>query len=175
MHTKHAVPLYNTLSREIEDFIPVNGQKVGLYACGPTVYDYTHIGHIRKYIFDDVLVRLLRYLAYEVTHVVNITDVGHLVSDGDTGEDKLEKGARREGKTAWEIATFYEDYFFKTMGEVLVNHPDIVCRATGHVKEQITLIQTLEAKGYTYTVADGVYFDSINFPSYGKLSGVYPA
>jgi cysteinyl-tRNA synthetase len=169
MEVKNTVRLYNTLSREVEDLIPVSDSKIGIYACGPTVYDYTHIGHIRKYVMDDVLVRLLRYLAYQVTHVMNITDVGHLVSDDDTGEDKLEKGARREGKTAWEIAKFYEEYFFKAMEAVDVKRPDIVCRATEHIADQIALIKKLEAKGFTYTIADGVYFDSTKFPNYGKL------
>ena len=150
MLIKNTVRLYNTMSREIEDFIPVEPGKVKIYACGPTVYDYTHIGHIRKFVFDDVLVRLLRYLAYEVTHVMNITDVGHLTSDADTGEDKLQKKASKEGKTAWEIAKFYENYFFKTMEAVLVKRPDAVCRATEHIPEQITLVKRLEEKGYTW-------------------------
>ncbi|OGG09218.1 cysteine--tRNA ligase [Candidatus Gottesmanbacteria bacterium RIFCSPHIGHO2_01_FULL_43_15] len=166
--------LYNTLTREIEDLVPLDDKKVGIYACGPTVYDYTHIGHIRKFVLDDVLVRLLRYLNYQVTHVMNITDVGHLVSDADTGEDKLEKGAKREGKTAWEVAKFYEDYFFQTMQAVNVGKPDIVCRATDHIKEQIELVKRLEDKGFTYTISDGVYFDSTKFPTYGKLSGMDP-
>lgn len=162
--------IYNTMSREVEELVPLEAGKIKIYACGPTVYDYTHLGHIRKYIFDDVLVRLLRYLAYTVTHVMNVTDVGHLVSDADTGEDKLEKGARREGKTAWEVAKFYEEYFFKTMDAVLVKRPDVVCRATEHIKEQIALIERLQQKGFTYTIEDGVYFDSSKFPDYGKLA-----
>ena len=174
MVTKNTVRIYNTLSREVEDLIPLVPGKIGIYACGPTVYDYTHIGHIRKFVLDDVLVRMLRYLSYEVTHVMNITDVGHLVSDADTGEDKLEKGAKREGKTAWEVAKFYEDYFFQTMQAVNVGKPDIVCRATDHIKEQTDLIKRLEEKGYTYTIPDGVYFDSTRFPGYGKLAGIDP-
>ena len=170
MQTKSTIRLYNTMSREIEDFVPVEPGKVKLYACGPTVYDFAHIGHIRKYTMDDVLVRLLRYLNYQVTHVMNITDVGHLVSDSDTGEDKLEKGARREGKTAWEVAKFYEADFFKNMDAAGVRRPDIVCRATEHIKEQIELVKKLEEKGCTYTIADGVYFDSTTFPDYGKLA-----
>ncbi len=174
MVTKNAVLIYNTLSREIEDLVPLIPGKIGIYACGPTVYDYTHIGHIRKFVLDDVLVRLLRYLNYEVTHVMNITDVGHLVSDADSGEDKLEKGAKREGKTAWEVAKYYEDYFFKTMQAVNVGKPDIVCRATDHINEQIVLIKRLEEKGFTYAIYDGVYFDSTKFTGYGKLSGMDP-
>ena len=171
MQIKNTVRLYNTLSHEIEDFMPLVDKKVGLYACGPTVYDFAHIGHIRRYILDDVLVRLLRYLAYDVTHVMNITDVGHLTSDADTGEDKMEKGARREGKTAWEVAKFYEDYFFQTMAQVLVKKPNVVCRATDHIQEQIKLVKKLEVKGYTYQIPDGVYFDISKFPNYSKLAG----
>lgn len=174
MEVKNTFRLYNTLSREIEDFVPVFDKKVGIYTCGPTVYDHTHIGHIRKFIFDDVLVRLLRYLNYDVKHVMNITDVGHLVSDADTGEDKLEKGAKREGKTAWEVAKIYEEDFFRTMSAVNVKRPDIVCRATEHIADQITLIQKLEENGFTYLIADGVYFDSTKSNSYGKLAGIDP-
>ncbi|RJR15076.1 cysteine--tRNA ligase [Candidatus Microgenomates bacterium] len=170
MGTKNNLRLYNTLSREIEDFIPLDDNKVGLYACGPTVYDQPHIGHIRRYVLDDVLVRLLRYLNYTVKHVMNITDVGHLVSDSDTGEDKLEKGARREGKTAWDVAKFYEAEFFRVMDLVGVQRPDVTPRATEHITQQIKLVQTLEKKGFTYTIADGVYFDSTKFSDYGKLA-----
>src|SRR3989344_6755095 len=165
-----SMKLYNTLSRQVEDFVPLIDKQVGMYACGPTVYDYPHIGHIRRYVMDDVLVRLLRYLGFTVTHVMNITDVGHLVSDSDTGEDKLEKGARREHKTAWEVAKFYEVEFFKTMDAVGIKRPDIVCRATEHIEEQIFLVKKLEAKGFTYTIEDGVYFDSTKLADYGKLA-----
>lgn len=174
MNTNSQIRLYNTMSRDIEEFEPQEKGKVGLYACGPTVYDYTHLGHIRKYIFDDVLVRMLRYLNFQVTHVMNITDVGHLISDADTGEDKLEKGARREGKTAWEVAKRYEEYFFKSMEAVKVTRPDIVCRATDHINEQIVLTQILEKKGFTYQIKDGVYFDSTKFADYGKLARIDP-
>lgn len=168
------IRFYNTISREIEGFEPLEAGKVKIYACGPTVYDYTHLGHIRKYVLDDVLVRLFRYLAYEVTHVMNITDVGHLVSDADTGEDKIEKGAKREGKTAWEVARYYEDYFWKTMAKVGVARPDIVCRATEHITEMITMVAKLEEKGFTYRIDDGIYYDSAKFAQYGKLAGTNP-
>lgn len=170
MEIKSSIRLYNTLSREIEEFIPLDDKKVGIYACGPTVYERAHIGHIRRYVLDDVLIRLLRYLSYGVTHVMNVTDVGHLVSDSDSGEDKMEKGARREKKTAWEVAKFYEEYFFQVMSEVGVARADIVCRATDHIKEQIELIKKLESKDFIYVVPDGVYFDSTKFPNYGKLA-----
>lgn len=170
MEIKNTFRLYNTLTREVEDFVPSENSQVSMYACGPTVYDKPHIGHVRRYVLDDVLVRLLRYLNFKVTHVMNITDVGHLVSDSDTGEDKLEKGARREGKTAWEVAKFYEAEFFRVMDAVGINRPDIVPRATEHIKEQIELIQRLEQKGFTYVIEDGVYFNSSKLTDYGKLA-----
>mgnify|MGYP002355249122 CR=1 FL=1 len=121
------IKLYNTLSKKIEEFSPLheNSKQVGLYACGPTVYDYTHIGHLRKYVMDDVLVRVLRNAGYDVKHVQNITDVGHLVSDEDEGEDKMEKGARKYGKTAWELAQQFEDYFFYSMDQMNVLRPTL--------------------------------------------------
>ncbi len=170
MNIKNTLRIYNTLSREVEDFVPLDEGKVKMYACGPTVYDYPHIGNIRKYVMDDVLIRLMRYLGYEVTHVMNITDVGHLASDDDSGEDKMEKGARKMGKTAWEVAKFFEEYFFNTMDRMLVGRPTIVCRATEHIKEQIELIQKLEQEGFIYKIDDGIYFDSTKFPDYGKLA-----
>ena len=162
--------LYNTLTRKLENFIPLNPPKVGLYSCGPTVYDYAHIGHARTYIFLDILKRTLRYLDYQVTHVMNITDVGHLVSEADSGEDKMEKGARREGKTVWEIAQFYTEDFFQTLGKININKPDIVAKATDHIPEMIDLIKILEQKGFTYKTADGIYFDTAKFPKYGQLA-----
>ena len=144
--------------------------RVGLYTCGPTVYNYAHIGNLRTYIFEDVLRRVLEYTGLHVTHVMNITDVGHLTSDADTGEDKMEKGARREKKTVWEIAQFYTDLFKKDMAALHIKEPTIWCKATDHIKEQIDLIKRLEKKGYTYTTQDGVYFDTLKFPSYGALA-----
>ncbi|HSW89260.1 MAG TPA: cysteine--tRNA ligase, partial [Patescibacteria group bacterium] len=166
--------LYNTLSRSIEDFKPIIQGQVGLYACGPTVYDYAHIGHARKYTMDDVLVRVLRHSGLEVKHVMNITDVGHLVSDDDTGEDKMEKGAKKYGKSVWDIAKEFEAFFWKSMDAVGVVHPDVVCKATDHIKEQIELISRLEKNGFTYVIADGVYFDTSKFPTYGELSRLDP-
>lgn len=163
--------LYNTKTRLIEDFKPLNDNLVTMYACGPTVYDYTHIGHMRKYIGDDILRRTLTYLGYEVTHVMNITDVGHLTSDSDEGEDKLEKGAKREGKDIWDIVEMYTEYFHKTMLAVNVLPPSIESRATDHIKQQIELVQRLEEKGYTYETASAIYFDVSKDPNYGSLSG----
>jgi cysteinyl-tRNA synthetase len=162
--------IYNTKSRTIEEFIPIKADVVSMYTCGPTVYDYTHIGHMRKYIGDDILRRTLSLLGYNVRHVMNITDVGHLTDDGDTGEDKFEKGARKEGKTVWDIANFYTEYFHTTMQAVNVLPPDIECRATDHIAQMITLVQKLIEKGYAYETDTAVYFDVLKDPTYGELS-----
>lgn len=163
--------IYNTLSRQLEEFKPLSAHTISIYCCGPTVYDYTHLGHLFKYAMDDTIVRSLRYLGYKVTHVMNITDVGHLVSDEDAGEDKLEKGARKTGKTVWEVAEFYTDFFNRSMRDMNVNNPDVVCKATEHIPEMINLLRILEEKGYTYTTDEAVYFDTSKFASYGALSG----
>jgi cysteinyl-tRNA synthetase len=162
--------LYNTLTRKIDEFKPLSPPNVTLYTCGPTVYDYTHLGHIRKYTNDDVLKRTLTYLGYKVKHVMNITDVGHLVSDEDAGEDKLEKGAKKTGKTVWEVAAFYTDFFMKTIEEMNIIKPDIFCKATDNIQAMIDLIKILEEKGFTYKTKEALYFDIGKFPSYGKLS-----
>ena len=164
--------LYNTLTRKKEIFKPLKDKKVGLYTCGPTVYNYAHIGNLKKYIGDDVLKRVLIYNGYKVTHVMNITDVGHLVSDNDGGEDKIEKGAKEQGKTAWELARFFEDYFWKSLKEVGVLMPDVAPRATEHIKEQIKLIEKLEKRGFTYKTQQAAYFDVGKFPNYTKLTGL---
>src|SRR3989344_5127563 len=163
--------LYNTLSRKVEEFAPLNPPKVGMYSCGPTVYDYTHIGHLRKYVGDDILRRVLESNGFEVKHVMNITDVGHLVSDQDSGEDKMEKGARESGRTVWEVAKFYEDYFWKSVRLVNVERPSVVAKATEHIEEQIKLIQKLEKNGFIYITEHAMYFDISKFPDYTKLSG----
>lgn len=162
--------LFNTLTRKKEKFTPIYGGKVGIYTCGPTVYNYAHIGNLRTYIFEDVLKRVLMYNGFEVRHVMNITDVGHLTGDRDMGEDKLEAGARREGKSAWEIAAFYTRAFESDMQKLNLLAPTVWCRATDAIAEQIELIQTLEKKGYTYRTSDGIYFDTARFAGYTKLS-----
>jgi len=162
--------LFNSLSRQKEDFIPLNPPRVGIYTCGPTVYQSVHIGNFRSYILSDLLVRTLKYFGYQVTHVMNVTDVGHLTSDADTGEDKMEKGARRENKTAWEVAKHYETTFWQDYDKLNLTRPDISCRATEHISDQVILIQKLEQKGFTYKTSDGIYFDTAKFPNYGKLS-----
>jgi cysteinyl-tRNA synthetase len=163
--------LFNTLGRRKEEFVPIRDMEVGLYTCGPTVYDYAHIGNLRTYIFEDVLRRVLEYNGYKVKHVMNITDVGHLTSDADEGEDKIELGARRAGKSAWEIAEFYTQAFFKDTERLNILRPHIVPRATEHIADQIALIKKLEEKGYTYRTSDGIYFDVSKFPRYGELAG----
>lgn len=161
--------LYNTLTRTISDFEPLDGQTVKMYACGPTVYDYAHIGHMRKYIGDDILRRVLER-TWDVKHVMNITDVGHLSGDSDAGEDKMEKGAKKFGKSVLEIARFFEEDFLKSIKKVDVLTPTVIARATEHIEDQIALISELKDKGYTYQTSQAIYFDVSKFPSYTKLS-----
>lgn len=159
------------MSRQAEPVESIEPGKIGLYACGFTTYDYTHIGHLRKYSMDDVLVRALRAFGFEVTYVENVTDVGHLTSDGDTGEDKLEKGAKKYQKTVWEVAKEFEEYFWESMELMNVTKPDVICRATEHIAEQLEMVKTLEEKGFAYVIAeDGVYFDTSKIEDYGKLA-----
>ncbi|MBI3385946.1 cysteine--tRNA ligase [Candidatus Gottesmanbacteria bacterium] len=163
--------LYNSLSRTIEDFVPISPPHVGLYTCGMTVYDYAHIGHGRKYVGDDILRRILTRFGYEVKHVQNVTDVGHLVSDADEGEDKLEKGAKKAGKTVWQVAEYFTKHFYDSMDKLNVLRPDIICKATEHIEEQIALVKTLITKGYAYDTPEAVYFDVTKFSGYSKLFG----
>jgi len=151
--------LYDTYTRSLREFEPLNPPEVGLYTCGPTVYNYAHIGNMRTYIFGDLLKRALLLNGYQVKHVMNITDVGHLLSDGDEGEDKMELSARRTGKSAWELADFYT-----------ITEPTIWCRATEHIQEQIETVQCIEKNGYTYRTEDGIYFDTSKLDDYGYLA-----
>ena len=162
--------LYDTYSRSMREFEPLNPGEVGLYTCGPTVYDYAHIGNLRTYIFEDVLRRVLEYNGYRVNHVMNITDVGHLVSDADTGEDRMEKGSRRTGLSAWEIAELYTAEFKTDMQHLNIQEPTIWCRATDHIQEQIDFIQCIEDNEYTYRTSDGIYFDTSKLPDYGYMA-----
>jgi cysteinyl-tRNA synthetase len=164
--------LYNTLSRKKEEFKLIKSGEVGLYTCGPTVYNYAHIGNLRTYLFEDFLVRTLGYNGYLVNHVMNITDVGHLTGDMDMGEDKLEAEAVRAGRSAWEIATFYTEAFKKDLVSLNILEPNIWCKATDNIPEQIALIKTLEAKNFTYRTKDGIYFDTSKVEKYNKLSHV---
>ncbi|PIS09080.1 cysteine--tRNA ligase [Candidatus Beckwithbacteria bacterium CG10_big_fil_rev_8_21_14_0_10_34_10] len=162
--------IYNSLTKEIEQFKPINKREVKIYTCGPTVYDYAHVGNFRTYLLSDIVIRTLKYLNFKVKSVMNITDVGHLTSDADEGEDKLLKGAKREGKTAWEIAKIYEDIFKKEIKKMNFLEVDYLPRVTDHIKEQINLIKELERKSYTYKTSDGIYFDTSKFKNYQKLA-----
>jgi len=162
--------LFNTLSRTTENFKPQNESEVTLYTCGPTVYDFAHIGNLRTYVFEDILKRVLVFDGYNVKHVMNITDVGHLTGDQDLGEDKIEKSARLESKSAWDIAEFYTKAFKADLEKLNIISPTIWAKATDHISEQIELIKQLEAKGFIYKISDGLYFDTSKFPEYGKLA-----
>lgn len=162
--------LYNTMGRRVEPFVPLRAGEVGMYCCGLTVYNYAHIGNLRTYVFEDVLRRVLEHAGYRVTHVMNVTDVGHLTDDADDGEDKMEKGARREGRSVREIADFYTKAFFRDFGLLGCRMPTVVCKATDHIAEMIELIRRLEARGFTYEAGGNVYFDISRFPNYGRLA-----
>ena len=164
------IKLYDSYTRSLREFEPLKGNKVKIYACGPTVYNYAHIGNLRTYIFEDVLRRTLEAYGYDVIHVINITDVGHLASDADTGEDKIEQGSKRTGKTAWEIADLYTEAFQQDIAALNILEPSIWCRATDHIEEQIGDIRIIEEKGFTYITSDGVYFDTTKLDSYGYLA-----
>ena len=163
--------LYDNYTRSLREFAPLDAAgPVRLYTCGPTVYDYQHIGNFRTFLFEDGLKRVLRWNGYRVLHVMNITDVGHLTSDADTGEDKMEKGARRTGQSAWEIAALYTQAFVDDMRALAIEPPDVMPRATDHIAEQIEFVAELERRGYTYRTGDGVYFDTSKQPDYGYLA-----
>lgn len=161
---------YNTPSRKIEEFKPINPENVKVYTCGPTVYASPHIGNWVAFIYWDILVRTLQLNGYNVTRTMNITDVGHLVSDEDDGEDKLEKGARREGKTVWEVAEFYTNEFLKGMRDLNLITPENLSKATDFIPEQIEIIENLSKKGFTYKTSDGIYFDTAKFPKYADFA-----
>ncbi len=165
-----SLEIYNTLTRKKEKFKPINKNKVGLYSCGPTVYWYQHIGNLRTYIFSDILKRVLQYNGYDVNHVINVTDVGHLTSNKDSGDDKIEKAARKEGKTANEIAKHYFNLFHEDLKKLNILEPNTWSWATEHIEEQIDLVKLLEEKGYTYKTSDGIYFDTSKLKDYGKLA-----
>ena len=167
------ISFYNTASRKQEPFVPLHPGVANVYCCGPTVYHYAHIGNLRTYVFEDMLRRVLDYQGYTVNHIVNITDVGHLTSDADTGEDKMEKGAAREGKTVWEIADFYTQAFMKDWERLNLVAPSKWTKATDHIPEQIALVKTLEDKGLAYLIpGDGMYFDTARFPRYADFAGL---
>ncbi len=161
---------YNTLSRQVEEFKPLHDNLVTMYTCGPTVYHYAHIGNLRSYLFSDLLKRTLLYFNYEVKQVINITDVGHLTDDGDGGEDKIEKSARLESKSAEEIADFYTNAFKNDIAKLNIIEPEIWAKASDHIKEQIDLAKKLDEKGYLYRTSDGMYFDTAKFSDYGRMA-----
>ena len=164
--------LYNTLTRKKEIFKPILDKKVKIYSCGPTVYYYAHIGNLRAYLFMDTLRRVLKYNGYELTHAMNITDVGHLVSDADEGEDKMLKAARRENKDPYEIANFYTEKFLKDIDSLNIDRPEIICKATEHIKEMEQYIQEIIKNGYTYETQNTIYFNTAKLDKYGILSNI---
>lgn len=170
MENPERVVLFNTKGRRLQDFKSIKEGEVGMYSCGPTVYGRAHIGNMRAYVFADTLKRVLMYAGYKVNHVMNITDVGHLTSDADEGEDKLAKAARESHETAWEISKRWTEQFFKDTKSLNVLPVTIACKATEHIEEQIELVKMLEAKGYTYRTSDGIYFDTAKFPNYGSFA-----
>ncbi len=162
--------IYNTMSRSKEDFIPLNPPKARLYCCGPTVYNYAHIGNLRTYVFEDILRRTLLFNGFEVEHVMNVTDVGHMTTDADEGDDKMQVAAQREGKSPWDIARFYEEAFFHDTARLNIQRPEITPRATEHISEMIETVQKLEENGYTYLTPEAIYFDTSKSEDYGKLA-----
>lgn len=162
--------LYDNWERALRPFTPMHQDWVGMYCCGPTVYDYAHIGNLRTYLFEDILRRTLEFNGYQVRHVMNITDVGHLLSDADEGEDKIERQSRRRGESAWVIAQRYTEAFAVDLEQLNIESPAVWCKATDHIAEQIAFIQVLEEKGYTYSTSDGVYFDTSRQDDYGYLA-----
>ncbi len=161
---------YNTLTRQIEKFEPLVQGRVGFYSCGPTAYNFTHLGHLRTYVLYDLIKRVLIFDGYKVKHVMNITDVGHLLSDADEGEDKIEKQAIKEKKSAWDIAEFYTNDFLNNLKQMNIILPDIIAPATKHIEEQISLVKKIEQAGFAYTISDGVYFDTSKLSDYGILN-----
>lgn len=166
------IRFFNTLTRNKEDFVPQSPGRVGMYTCGPTVYEYASIGNMRAYVFADILRRTLEYNGLEVNMVMNITDVGHLVSDADEGEDKMMISARRERKTPWEIVRHYTEVFLDDTKRLNIRPVTVLCYATQHIPEMIVMVQELADRGYAYETSDGVYFDISKFPEYGCLSRI---
>jgi cysteinyl-tRNA synthetase len=164
--------IYNTLTRQKEEFKPISENEVGIYSCGPTVYSSPHVGNMYAYVCWDVLVRTLNYLGYKTNWVMNITDVGHLTSDADSGEDKMEKGAKKEGLSAKELAEKYEAEFMENLKALNINDPNKMPKATDNIQEQIDLIKKIEANGFTYKISDGIYFDTSKFADYGKFANL---
>ena len=162
--------LYNTLTRKVEEFKPIDSERVKIYTCGPTVYSFAHIGNFTSYIYWDLLVRTLQLNGWKAERVLNITDVGHLASDADDGEDKMEKGAKRDGKTVWEVAEMYMADFLRNFRALNMLEPAGICRATDFIQEDIALVEELDKKGFLYDTTDGLYFDTAKFADYAKFA-----
>lgn len=163
--------IYNSLTRKKEEFSPLK-EKVTMYSCGPTVYYYAHIGNMRSYVFMDLVRRVLKFNGYELDGVMNITDVGHLTDDGDSGEDKMEQSAKKQNKSPLEIAEYYTKFFFEDLAKLNISKPEHIAKATEFIDPMIDFVKGLEEKGFTYTISDGVYFNTDKFARYGLLSGV---
>ena len=161
---------YNTRTRAVADFVPQRPGHVSLYSCGPTVYNYAHIGNLRAYVFVDVLKRALQWGGYQVRHVMNLTDVGHLTDDADSGDDKMELAARRSGRDIWDLSRMYATAFFEHAADLAILPPDVVCRATDHIDQQIALVQQIEAQGAAYRADDGIYLDTNRVPGYADFA-----
>lgn len=167
-----SLKLFNTMGKSLQEFKPIKEGFVGFYGCGPTVYNYAHIGNLRAYVFLDILDRTLIFLGYKIKHVMNITDIGHLTGDADDGEDKMLKTAQERHQSVMEIAQFYTDAFIKDIDRLNIRHPDVICRATEHVQEMIELIKKIEANGHTYMAGGNLYYDTTTFADYGKLANL---
>ena len=164
--------LFNTMGRKLEEFKPIKEGFVGFYGCGPTVYNYAHIGNLRAYVFLDTLDRTLTFLGYDIKHVMNITDVGHLTGDGDEGDDKMVKTAEERHQSVLEVAKFYTDAFMNDIASLNIRQPDVICNATDHIPDMIALIEKIEAGGHTYMAGGNLYFDITTYPDYGKLANL---
>ncbi len=164
------IRFFNSLGREMQQFVPMQEGKVSLYTCGPTVYDFAHIGNMRTYVFEDVLRRTLEYAGHDVHHVMNITDVGHLTGDADDGEDKMLKGARETGRSVWDVAQAYTDAFFQDTDRLNIRRPHTACKATDHISEMIDLIGRLQDREFAYVADGNVFFDTSRLPDYGKMA-----
>ena len=167
-----ALRLYNTMGRKMEEFKPLVEGHAGFYGCGPTVYNYAHVGNLRAYVCWDILDKTLHFLGYDVKHVMNITDVGHLTGDNDEGEDKMKKSAAERHQSVLEVAQYYTDAFMKDIDALNIRHPDVICKATEHIDDMIELIKKIEAQGHTYMAGGNLYFDISTFPDYGKLANL---
>ena len=165
-----SLKVFNTMGREMQEFKPIKDGFVGFYGCGPTVYNYAHIGNLRAYVFLDTLDRTLTFLGYDKKHVMNITDVGHLTGDSDAGDDKMVKSAEERHQSVLEVAQFYTDAFLKDIDSLNIIRPDVICKATEHIPEMIDLIKRIEANGHTYMAGGNLYYDVTTYPHYGDLA-----